>query len=369
MPHTQRHAKRAGHIGTRDKSRNTMHKYLTESHLTDPAQHAHIRTIPAPDTNRHWRDKDRERGERRAPHNFSVAANGGAASSEVQVSATKVNTAPDQQDTFASKLRGRPAAKPENRPKPAAVSGGQAKMKRPPPLTLVSNGAPVTAILSPSPPVTSPAAESAIAAKPSKIIFAPRSIRAAAGETVSHLMREYGLQPAPDPHTQSFASRGDISTAKEDSKSPVISSQSPVPAPNFNQGNKLREDTADAWSQPRATPTVENNPSFAGVAGKYNTEAANNPRPVESRQQRQYPPLKQILPQGLLQSPPKEETNLAKDFGGMQLQQPPPPIDTSGRRGGISLPTTRPMEAPDYNRYTHTFPGPKTGGAIGSPLQ
>jgi hypothetical protein len=340
-----------------------MQKYLTESHMSDPAKHAHIKTIPAPDTDRSsYRDNEKEKEERRsAPRGFAVAANEGA-SIRVQAPTTKINTASTQQDTFASKLRGRPV-EPENRPNSAASSQQPVTIqKRPPPLTLVSNTVPVT---STTPPVIS---SDSAAAKPSKVVFAPRSIRPSTGEAVnvSHLMQEYGLKVAPAP--QSVVDANDNSTTQEEQKNPggfkTHRSQNSATTRSLNQMLERVEKSAatgSAWNQARATPAMENKP---GVMDQYDARSAGHPRPID---QPKYP-LKSTLssPPGLPQSPPREQRapmSLVEDFRRLQLQQPPP-IDMSGRRGGISLPN-----AFDYNEHTSMFAGPNNAVASDIPQQ
>jgi hypothetical protein len=343
-----------------------MQKYVTESHMSDPAQHAHIRTIPAPDTHRNsWRDRDKEKEERRsAPRGLAVSADEGASSrSRVQAPATKINTASTQQDTFASKLRG-PPAEPENRPSSAAPPHQPVTIqKRPPPLTLVSNS--MAPVRSPPPPVTSP---DPAAPKPSKVVFAPRSIRSSAGETVnvSHLMREYGLQATPAP--QSVVDETDNSTTQEEVKNPGgFKTHRPQNSATTRSLNQMLERveksaaTGGTWSPSAAIMTMENKP---GIADKYDAGSAGLSRPIDRPS---YSPNSTVSsPPGLLQSPPREQRvplSLVEDFRRIQLQQPPP-VDMSGRRGGISFPT-----AFSPNEHTFVFGGPTAIGARDIPQQ
>ncbi|KAA8914668.1 hypothetical protein FN846DRAFT_885841 [Sphaerosporella brunnea] len=369
MPGGQRHAKRPHRTGTRDKSRNTMQKYMTESHMSDPAQHAHIRTIPAAETTRlSWKDREREREERRTgPRGFAVAANEGAVNRRVyHPASTKVGTesSSDKQDTFASKLRGIPTpAEPENRPITAAASYKQTSMqKRPPPLTLVSNAVQAAGAVVPPSPLATPERESAPMLKPSKVVFAPRSIRSGASEgvNINHLMREYGLQATSDPHPQSFVTQKDGSAIREKSQDKAYTTHRRTPSQAAIETlNQLLEQAAeksaardDGGSQPAP---MENKHAVSGDQSKHEAGSEVKPVPIDTPN---YPLARAEVPQGEPQSPTKvkKPMSLVEDLHRLQLQQPPP-IDISGRRGGISLPTVRPAEDSDHTGYTPAFPG------------
>ncbi|KAF8242520.1 hypothetical protein K440DRAFT_638957 [Wilcoxina mikolae CBS 423.85] len=384
----RRHAKHSNRTGTRDKSRNTMHKYSTESHLSDPGSaYAHIRTIPAPDRTYN--------GERQPlPRGFSISANEGAAGRPIIPAPKPASSLDPNQVTFASKLREgivpQPPpsiSEPENRPVFGATADGMSVQKRPP--AIPTDGARVpqgtTSPLALRSDSASPV-EPHCVSRPQKVVFAPRStssLRHASGETVSSLMQQYGLQKVID-HPQNGNEEA-ISATQEELHDPVSTH-------NVRQGQDVDQEIQNQQAEERRSAIhsefwaqvnmpVERERDIATIDGTQQRlqesqvhRAGYDPQHSESTSLRYV----ENVPQAFPHNPhnPHQQSDMAPpdllQFAGGQLgERLPfaagttgallmgiPPVDNSGRRGGISLPPVQTSERAVIN-------APPIGGASG----
>jgi len=366
-----------------------MHKYSTESHLSDPgAAYAHIRTIPAPDCS--------YKGERQPlPRGFSISANEGATRRRVILPASKPASNLDpNQVTFASKLREGiapqpplPVIEPENRPVFGVMSDGVSLQKRPPAIS--SDGARVP-LGTTSPFVlrsgTSSPVEPPSASRPQKVVFAPRStpsLRNPSAETVSSLMQQYGLQKAIG-HPQN-GNEEDISTIQEKPQDPVtihnVGLDQNVDQGIQNQNSEERRSVINSefWAQvnmpverERDITTIDRSQQHLQESQEarrveYASESTSR-GPVENSQQASPQDPQNPHEPSDMTSPGFYQFAAGKPTFGSgtpeALMMGIPPVDNSGRRGGISLP---PIQTNERSAISALLNGGASGQTGGSP--
>ncbi|KAI5842316.1 hypothetical protein BZA05DRAFT_449192 [Tricharina praecox] len=321
----RRHAKHSSHkAGTRDKSRNSTHNsYMSESHATDPGSaHSHIRVIPAPDR-------------RGSAMEESVPVNR-TALTQAQTLMRRLPTLADpQKATFASKLKG--VTQDENRPISAPKAGVQTKtagpakgaggsgagINSPTSLGYSTQGSGVSLL-------PSSGRNSETAARPSKVVFAPRSsssLRHVSGETVDTSM-QYGSQAQSSGDSQ----RGAEDRKVSDQQGGRVSDGAWMSTGGQNNVSKRSQEALTIAQNPdgiTATTASTNGNSGQSVETHARLTPVQNPRETE------------MPPPGILQ-PSQERVN---DINALNEDcyedksyrlQLPRSIDMSKYKGNIS---------------------------------
>jgi len=312
-----------------------MHNMYAESHTTDVANmHSHIRVIPAPDRNA----SNSSLGQ-------SVPANSHAPTQTQILLRRPASLTDPKQVTFASKLKAAtqdensPIAAPKSAGKKALAAGGAgaAKVllaKQVPP---AQGGAPL---------LDGSGRTAASAPKPSKLVFATRSS--------AHSLRASSNGSTAPSSTQRYGSRSrlamDLQSDEDD-----------------DEGERV---TVDAGGQNNfldcssGAGTVTKNGGSSAIPSNL---SGYRPKPSEDTGELspiQYAHDNTMAPPGIRRTSRERQEEIDAVNEGRYGErlfsvQLPPPIDLSGRRGGISFPTVRP--APSLSENLPLGQGPQYG--------
>ncbi|KAI5812872.1 hypothetical protein BZA77DRAFT_296528 [Pyronema omphalodes] len=322
---------------TRDKNRNTMHKYKSEVHLSDPSStYSHIRIIPAPDRT--------SQEEKQAPPGSFVLASANA-TPKVPALAGEPG-----QVTFASKLKASINdsvldAEPDSRPifgdigtrpnrKGHQTSGSTSNFNN----FRTENSS--TTNSNPNASLRS-----------AKVVFAPRNVKQP--ESVGALMQQYGIrkdgngqeQPLQGPNitAKGFQANG---TAKQTHSQENISQH-----PSLSSQHQRKTTTEkQMWAPAKSQFLKENQtPDSKEAMKKQLHDLADKHQENVS------------MPGSHLVSPLSTGSRSPTENGVHRSNIPQPPVDYSGRRGGISFST------PSNNSRVVTPTGPTAMSFHGIP--
>lgn len=346
-----RHTKHKHRVGTRDKGRNTGHKYVSESHLTDPSAHVHIRTIPAP-------DRTVKSDSQVLPRGFSVAVNEGGPRSRAYAyfPAPPASMVDPNAVTFASKLRGSaPAAMGVNGEGGSNIAAGAAAEG----YLSAHNRLPNTIAPGHHVPRGAPSPLSLLpTGAPAKVVFTPRSasssIRAPV-DAVPSLIQRFGSPTPTD--TQKIDATG----GKDGPEESVDITQKLAREKEEEEEKNYAIQPA-TWSQVhKAVKQAEKRVIEANISSMLSKPSRFLDTPLDAPRLEQ-PTPHQMAPPGILQSSKETTTDGfylgSAALGGTEVidcpdhMRFPPPIDTSGRRGGISLGSNSRLVSSTELRFT-----------------